>query len=727
MYSGCIRGVESNLKRQILLALALVALLSWAANPVQGNYQQVILVLWHGAALSELADIAPHMPQAWALMNTRAGGGLGAEGAYLSISTGSRAVGVRGAGEVFNREEDERYTLFTGFEPSALVQPAIWPITSGQNVNYTVVPGALGTVLREQGLTAAAYGNSDTNNHVRWAGTIAADQKGQVQEGDVSQNFLMQDAARPFGIRTDYDLLLQAVLGSSADLIVVDLGDPYRLDEVSSQMHPLQYERLREEVAEEARDFISQLLQELPNTTAVLVSAPHPGQVKSSLGQWIAPIVLFGGDTGLLTSPTTKWPGIVTNMDIAPTIITLLGADVPEFMIGAPISNIPHSAGAAIQEVQELEDRLLVLHQNRGIVLRALVGIQIGVYLISLALMVVRVKAALKAARVMQMILAASLALPLYLLVLSQGIWTVLLLTVLLVIILWKTRDFLWVVAGTGLATVFLIGADIIGGSWLIRFSYLGYDPIGGARFYGLGNEYMGIFVGAAIMGTAISAQLLGLGRRQTIAAALPVFFAVLVLVAAPWWGTNVGGAITAVLGFGVTLGAWGRVKFSWRAVLVLAVSTGLLLGTLMLIDDLRAPAEQSHIGRTVQAIRSEGAAAVYNIIYRKLAMNLRLIRYSIWSRAWIAALALIGASFIWPSQFITWLGKKYPQIASGIWGTVVAGLAALAFNDSGVVAAATCMFSAATTLAVLALEYRLLKHNLLTPQANIQNDTDGH
>ena len=107
--------------------------------------------------------------------------------------------------------------------------------------------------------------------------------------------------------------------------------------------------------------------------------------------------------------------------------------------------------------------------------------------------------------------------------------------------------------------------------------------------------------------------------------------------------------------------------------------------------------------------------------------MNLRLIRHSIWSRAWVAALALIGASFIWPSQFITWMGKKYPQIASGIWGTVVAGLAALVFNDSGVVAAATFVFPAATTLAVLALEYRLLKHNLLAPKAHVQNDADGH
>lgn len=715
------------MKKEIVLVVILTAVLICAAPQGLAQYDRLIFVVWHGASLTDLVETAPHTPQAWGLMNTRAGGGLAVEGAYLSINSGARAVGVRGAGEVFNRDEDQSYTLYTGMEPAALVQPAIWPITSGQNVSYTVVPGALGSALNGHGLRAAAYGSSDTSKEVRWAGTIAADREGRVPEGDVSPNMLLSDTERPFGVRTDYDRLLRAVVDSSADLIVADLGDPYRLDEISSEMHPLQYERQREVVAAEARDFLNRLLQAISDDTLVLVAAPHPGQEKGTLGQWIAPAVLFGGDTGLLVSPTTKWPGIVTNMDIAPTILTLLGAEVPDFMIGAPIGVIPMPAGEAVQLVQELENRLLALHQDRGVVLRTLVGIQIGVYLISLALMVLRVKAALQAARVMQMVLAVSLALPVYLLILSKGIWAAVALTVVLALILWLTRDFLWVVAGIGLATALLIGLDIIGGSWLMRFSYLGYDPIGGARFYGLGNEYMGILVGAIIMGTAIAAQLLGLTRLQAIAAASPLFLAVLVLVAAPWWGTNVGGAITAVLGFGVTLGAWGRVRFSWRVVLALVVCTGLVLGTLMLIDNLRSPAEQSHIGRTVHAIRTEGAAAIYNIIQRKLAMNLRLIRYSIWSRAWVAALALIGASFIWPSQFITWMGKKYPQIASGIWGTVVAGLAALVFNDSGVVAAATCVFPAATTLAVLALEYRLLKHNLLAPKAHVQNDADGH
>ena len=106
--------------------------------------------------------------------------------------------------------------------------------------------------------------------------------------------------------------------------------------------------------------------------------------------------------------------------------------------------------------------------------------------------------------------------------------------------------------------------------------------------------------------------------------------------------------------------------------------------------------------------------------------MNLRLIRYSIWSRAWVAALALIGASFICHHSSSHGWERNTPRSPAGS-GDSGCRSGALVFNDSGVVAAATCVFPAATTLAVLALEYRLLKHNLLAPKAHVQNDADGH
>lgn len=714
------------MRTRIALVLLLTCILAgWGSAAAQ--YTQVVLVLWHGAEPEDLFGLAPHLPQAWGLMNTRPGGGAGVEGAYLSLASGARAVGVAGAGAVFDSSEEHAYALNTGLEPWAVVQPDMWRIHSGQNTNYTVRPGALGTALQAEGKWAAAFGNSDTDTFVRWAGTVAVDEVGRAREGRVGKAGLVRDAGRPFGVRTDYQVLLDEVTGSTAPLVVVDLGDPYRFDAAAAALFPDQYEQLRGQMVAEARGFLNQLLEALPEQSAIMVVSPHPGREKASQNLWISPVVFFGGQPGLLVSPTTKWPGIITNMDVAPSVLKLLGLDVPVFMVGEALAVVPSPAEAAQAETAKLAKRLVWLSTYRGPVLRGLVGVQIGVYLAALAVMALDMPPLLRLVRLIQFLLILALAVPAYLLVVPGGIWPVLALTAVFGLIKLLTRNWLWVVAGVGLGTFALVAVDTLTGSFCMRFSFLGYDPIGGARFYGLGNEYMGIMIGALIMGWVCLAQLTRLSRERAALAALPLFAFTLAVVAAPWWGTNVGGAITAVLGFGATYGALRRVGRGWLLVIGITAALLVVLGSLMLIDARRPLEEQSHIGRTVTLMGAEGAAAVYNIIQRKLAMNLRLIRYSIWSRAWIAALGLMGASFIRPSRFTAWLAEKYPLIASGIWGTVVAGTAALAFNDSGVVAAATCVFFAATTMAVLALEYRLLKHDLLSPEAHIQNNTNGH
>ena len=167
------------------------------------------------------------MPQAWGLMNTRTGAVQGRR--PISASPAAPGLWSCWGGAAFNQDEDHTYTLNTGLEPWAVVQPEVWRIRQGQNTTYTVRPGALGTALAEGGLSAAAFGKSDTDRLARWAGAIAGDELGRVPEGTVGRGLLVSDEIRPFGVGTDYDRLLELVLGSSAHFIAVDLGDPYRL------------------------------------------------------------------------------------------------------------------------------------------------------------------------------------------------------------------------------------------------------------------------------------------------------------------------------------------------------------------------------------------------------------------------------------------------------------------------------------------------------------------
>jgi high-affinity Fe2+/Pb2+ permease len=91
--------------------------------------------------------------------------------------------------------------------------------------------------------------------------------------------------------------------------------------------------------------------------------------------------------------------------------------------------------------------------------------------------------------------------------------------------------------------------------------------------------------------------------------------------------GTNVGGAISAVVGFGFAWITFAQKRIRWHTVVTVALATILVLGVLMLIDSANSHGEQSHIGQTVELVRRDGPAALVLIIIRKLSMNLKLLR----------------------------------------------------------------------------------------------------
>ena len=119
---------------------------------------------------------------------------------------------------------------------------------------------------------------------------------------------------------------------------------------------------------------------------------------------------------------------------------------------------------------------------------------------------------------------------------------------------------------------------DLLHGAALNSRSFLGYDPLGGARFYGMGNEYMGIQIGSLILGFGSLCSLLlrkfsqpeqkeGTpppfllkvirANRLSLLLTFGLFavFSLLVIfmMASPNYGANFGGAITAGVALAVT------------------------------------------------------------------------------------------------------------------------------------------------------------------------------
>ena len=175
-------------------------------NSLAAPVSQVILVLWHGMEWEDIQNLNGNQLQAVGIMNTRVGGGLGVEGAYLSISAGARGVGTVGAGSFFMDYEPNHFTLHTGLPPSPIVQPLIGQVITGLEVNYNVFPGALGSAIAAAGKKVTAYGNSDTAELKRWAGMVAMDKSGRIFDGDVGRNILLEDEDYPYGVKTSYEL-----------------------------------------------------------------------------------------------------------------------------------------------------------------------------------------------------------------------------------------------------------------------------------------------------------------------------------------------------------------------------------------------------------------------------------------------------------------------------------------------------------------------------------------
>jgi len=681
---------------------------------------RLLLVLWHGLAWEdvEASPLYEEGIMAVGTMNVRAGSGSLVSGAYLTIASGSRAFGVENAALMLHGDEfihgfpaHRIYSTRTGREASAeeIVNPQIaMIINAASQASYPLQVGALAECLGQSGVQLGVFGSSDlSDQRVRWAALVGMDAEGKAARGLVSTRLLIDDADYPHGKRTDYQLLAETVLNAGVDAAIVDLGDPFRLDSLTGHLLPEQHQVLRRRAASEAWGLIAQLHLTLPDAV-IVIAAPFPDYHRADIGQWLAPLVIIGKGAGMLTSGTTRWPGLVSNIDVAPTAVEVFGLDKGP-MLGRTVSVEPMQTGKALGLIKQLEARVFQVHRYRNQVLRWLTGIQIMLYILTLALLIIPRAVDRRFVRLVQLALLVCMSLPLMLLVLPQGwFWPLAAAAALFVLNGWA-RGPLVMVMIISLATAALVTADILRGSQWIRYSVLGYDPVGGARYYGLGNEYMGILIGSLIMGWAAFKDMIR-DKKTWAAGDLLLFAGVSAVIAAPQWGTNVGGTVAAICGFGV---AWqlAHRRMSWFGVFLIAVLVVLALAGLMLFDSSRPEALQSHIGQTKALISREGAAAVWDIVVRKLSTNLRLLRYSIWSRVLIMGIAAMGASLFWPSRFLQWLMQYHPSIVVGIAGTLSGTVSALVFNDSGVVAAATCSLYAATTMLTLALS---LKHNLL-------------
>ncbi len=672
------------------------------------------------------------------LMNVRSGGRQVPEDTYTSIGASYRAIGSKEAGLAFDVNALYEGSLVrsvyegrTGFIPQStgIVNLGITQtIKENQALPQSIYVGALGDAIRKAGKRTGVLGNSDKGKEVgRYGASIAMDSKGYVDIGIIDDTLILKDPYAPYGTRIDVKGILTELqeIKEKADFIVVELGDLFRLEEESYAFSDEMIEKNRARALGDLDDFVEGLFSifdnELDDTTIIFLS-PTPSLNPIKRGSQLTPMIVIGNNVkkGLLTSPGTRWDGLVTNISVAPTVLYYLDIPSPGYINALPVQ-IVHSSDP-IGTLEEMDLKIEWANAYRSILLRTYILIAIILHIGSLILLLVPIKA-------FQSLFSKGLlfliSLPISLLFLPlwppQGLLLTIIIPMLIALLLSSISPFIGNPLFSGskgnesynlksmviimMVTAILLMIDIATGYRLIRYSPLGYDPVTGARFYGIGNEYMGILVGSALVGTLGLLQLLKL--RRSLFRFIMGFVSLIVtaIIGHPSLGANAGGTITSIAGFGI---AWLLLEVAsitiWHVLGLLITIIG-ILGAIAIGDYLRG--STSHIGGAIKSFVTSGTEEIYNIIVRKVSMNIKLFRWSPWSRALLVALGALGLLFYRPTDLLKRIVKRYPILAKGLLATIIASIVAAAVNDSGVVAAATCILYASSTLLVLALEDR--------------------
>lgn len=686
---------------QRLLAVCFIVLLFLPKIVFAKEEKHFILILVSDLSFNEVEEFlkydGPFINEAaMAAVNVRPDGTYSYLNNAVSLSSGRKGAGVLHwnsyeRGELFQGERAETVLeRWTGRAPQeGLIHPLFHKLKEkNTETTYKAHAGILGETLKKHGVFRYVLGHSDLGEEkIRYGSLFTMDEKGESL-GELHSAVRRADDA-PFG----YEMEAKAILKKIGDItnrvsrsfIVVEWGDVQRLFAEKERMTPGQFAKKYEETLKKLLHFAKRAARH-PDY-AVMMLSPAANREAYKEKKQLAPL-LFWNKKGNFYSETTKQAHIVANIDIAPTILDYFSISAPKEMAGFPLQ--VRSDQNLLNHANLLRDLdfIFTIFATRSFVLSSYVTLLV-ILLISTALLLWKKEMEKLWMTIGQTVLLAGMSSPLWFLLFSHALKYVsvngfiLLITCVslfsgYVLVKWSSRP--TVVLGSIL--LLAISFDLIFGAPLMQRSYLGYDPVIGARFYGIGNEYAGMYIVSALF---VMVPMLEKRRRAYVRALIAAII-VLIFLAAPNLGTNAGATLSAVIAFlflGYVLFFQERPKF-WQ----LAVFTIFGVLSLLFLYGIQKFGTATHIGLAFDRLLSGDFVYIFDLIKRKLAMNWKIFKYSYWTELFVTSYILIGI-LLWKYKQKFSDDAKKLTIQTGI----IASVALLLLNDSGVVAAATSMY----------------------------------
>ena len=454
------------------------------------------------------------------------------------------------------------------------------------------------------------------------------------------------------------------------------------------------------------------------------VRAADPGAdvVVAGVGDGNSPVrpraVVAAGPSfprGLLSSASTRQPGVVQLQDVTATALDRVGAPVAE-VTGRPltVSEASGSSAALVAGRVGLETRAATL---RAVSPQLTGWLAVGYVLWALAVAALWWRRGPDPAAVPTWVRVAGVAVaatPVSTFVVNLVPWwrvgapAVAFLAAVAVVVALLTAAAVW--AGgrlrlgalrlVSVVTLVVLAGDVLLGSGLQLASVFGQNPVVGGRFYGLGNTSFALY-GLAVLVVVGWVAASGRSRRASAGLALVVLAAALAVEALPSLGADFGGPPGLLLGGLLVIASAAGVRLTWGRVLLAVVGAGLLASLVAVLDWLRPAGSRTHLGEFVESVVSGEAGAV---VGRKLAQNVTNLGSPPLLAITLATVVL--AVLAWR---VGW--RPVPDGAVVLRGAAVMAVVAFLVNDSGLVIPAFVALVLAPLLVAAGPSHRNLHH----------------
>ena len=565
--------------------------------------------------------------------------------------------------------------------------------------------GYLGQTLSSNGKKIGVLGNSDyydsTGQFVKNRDFCLAvmDSRGRIHDG-VLDGINKKKTNFPYGIGTDYKKLREETkrLYESSDLLFVELGDTFRLDEYKENLNKNTYAKMKRMVYSEANKYIASTLKMAGDNDTIYIIGSFPSRLDYKNNRRLAPVIRIDKSekgSGLLETSTTRRKGVIANIDLGVDILNRFGLK-NKFMNGRVIKSVPMEN--SFEYLQKDYKKIIAISSIRMSIINIYVTIIVASWIIcALALWKkekIPQKHRGKVLNVLKEFVKLGLIMPLAFLTapilqartepgVALSIIAATIVYYLAGRVLFKNDDMKQICLFAS-AMIAIIVVDSALYTPLMESNIMSYDPMIGARYYGIGNEYEGVTIGSAIIAFAILLEHKSIKRWMVV----PFLLLVLFTSAYPAMGANVGGAISECVAYIVFILLIYDIKIDFKKAFMILLATGGLVVAFAIADI--ALGLGSHLGNFVNQILANGPMEIVNVFARKIEMNVKLAQTTVWVNILLAGLAKLALIIFRPNKNFAAMKAKYPLIYKGYLSIMVGCIVTLFVNDSGIISSAT-------------------------------------